>query len=86
VCAGAVRAHPELGGQHHPVAAAVEALADEALALAVPVDVGGVEEGDSRVERRVDDALGRGAVQAAPEVVGAEADAGNLDVRVGDAA
>ena len=46
----------ELGGEDDVVAAAAgERLADDLLGLAVPVDVGGVDEVDAGVERRVDD-------------------------------
>ena len=46
----------ELGGEDDVVApAAGERLADDLLGLALPVDVGGVDEVDPGVERRVDD-------------------------------
>ena len=46
---------PELGRDHDLVAAAGERAAEELLALAVAVALGGVEQGDPGVERRVDD-------------------------------
>ena len=47
----------ELGREDDVVApAAGERLADDLLGLALPVDVGGVDEVDAGVERRVDDA------------------------------
>jgi hypothetical protein len=48
--------HEELRGQDDVVAAAFERLADDLLGFAGGVDVGGVEEVDSGVERPVDDA------------------------------
>jgi len=47
----------ELGGEDHVVAPPFrQCLADDLLGLALPVDVGGVDEVDPGVERRVDDA------------------------------
>jgi len=43
----------ELRGEDHVVAAALEVVADDLLGLACAIDVGGVEEVDARIERRV---------------------------------
>ena len=70
----------ELRRQHHLVAAALQRLAHQRLAQAglAAVHVGGVEERDARVDRRVEDLDGAGerlGVRArAAEVVAAEAD------------
>jgi hypothetical protein len=57
----------ELRGEHDLVApAAGERLADDLLGLARPVHVGGVDEVDARVERRVDDPDGLVVVGVAP--------------------
>ena len=49
--------HPELGREHNLVAASRQDLAQELLAAPVgtAVDVGGVEERDALLERRVHD-------------------------------
>ncbi len=55
--------------------------ADERLAAPVTVDVGGVEEGDSRLDRRVEHCHGVGVVDLAPvtaELPAAETDDGDL--------
>ena len=79
--------HPELGGQHDLVAPAAEHLAEELLAGAgAAVDVGGVEEGDALVERGVDDGAGAFEVDAAAEVVAAEADDRDVQPRVSERA
>ena len=71
----------ELGRQHDAVAAALEQLAEEALAVpAVAVDVGRVEEGDAGVEGGVDDLACPLEVEATAEVVAAEADPGDDEV------
>ncbi len=64
----------ELRGQHHALSPAFEDLAEVLLALPVTVDVGRVEEGHARVERRLDDGARARAVDAPAEVVAAEAD------------
>ena len=57
----------ELGGEDDVVAAAAgERLADDLLGLALPVDVGGVDEVDPGVERRVDDPDRLVVVRVAP--------------------
>ncbi len=69
----------ELGGEDDLVAAALDGLSEVALgAAAAAVDVGGVEEGDPRVERGVDDGAGRPGIEAAAEVVAAEPHGGDL--------
>jgi len=65
---------PPLGGEHHLVAAALERLAERALRTAVlAVGVGGVEQRDALVERRADHRVRLRRVEAATEVVAAEA-------------
>ena len=53
---------------------------------AVAVDVGGVEQRDARVERAMHDALRRLEVDAAAEVVAAEADQRDAQARAADVA
>ena len=65
----------ELGGQHDPVPAPAQHLAEGELGGALPaVALGRVEERDALVDRRVDYRAGARGVQAAAEVVAAEAD------------
>ena len=64
----------ELRREHDPVAAPFERAADEVLAHPLPVDVGGVEERDPVLERRVDHRNGRVVVDPHPEVVRPEPD------------
>ena len=65
---------PPLGGEHHLVAAALERLAERALRTAVlAVAVGGVEQRDALVDRRADHRVRLRGVDAAAEVVAAEA-------------
>ena len=65
----------ELGREHDLVPAAREHLAEGELGPAVlAVGFGGVEERDARVDRRVDHRAGPLQVEAAAEVVAAEAD------------
>ena len=69
-----------LRGEHDLVAPALQQLAEDRLAAAaVAVDVGRVEEGHPRLERRVHDRLRRVGVDPAPEVVAAEPDDGDLE-------
>ena len=84
VAVQAAHVHAELGGQHHLVAAALECGAEALLGAAVwgAVDVGGVEQGDSRVERRVHDLAGAVDVELAAEVVAADADDGDGQARI----
>jgi len=57
----------ELGGEDHVVAPPPgQCLADDFLGLALPVDVGGVDEVDPGVERRVDDPDRLVVVRVAP--------------------
>src|SRR5204862_7900278 len=72
---------PELRREDDVVAAARERLADDLLRLAGRVDVGGVDEVDAGVERRVDDADGVVVVLVAPgaEHHRAEAELRDLD-------
>lgn len=60
-------AEAELGGEDDLVPAALEGLPEVALGAAeAAVDVGGVEEGDARVEGGVDDGAGRLGVEVRP--------------------
>jgi hypothetical protein len=75
----------ELGREHDPVAAAGEGAADDLLAAAaVAVDVRGVEEGDVRVERGVDHGSRGDLVDPPPEVVAAETDHRDLELRAAE--
>ena len=79
-----VRHEPELGGEHHLVAAALEGAADEFLVGVGAVDLGGVDQGDAEVEGPVDGADGFGVVAAGPGVGGghahrAQADAADVE-------
>lgn len=72
----------ELGGEDDLVAAALEGLPEVDFGAAgAAVDVGGVQEGDARVQSGVDDGAGGLGVQSAAEVVAAEADGGDLQSR-----
>ena len=64
----------ELGGDHRTAATSLQRRAEHLLALAIPVEVGRVEEVDARVERCMDDTRGSLGVEAAPEVVAPDAD------------
>ena len=66
--------HAELRGEDDLVPAAPEHLAEVLLAGAAAVDVGGVEERDTLVERGVDDRAGGVEIDAAPEVVAPQPD------------
>ena len=74
----------ELRRDDHVVAPRAERPAEQHLALRAAVDVGGVEEGDARVERGVDHRRGRRLVDPAAEVVAAETD--HRGVELADAA
>jgi hypothetical protein len=78
----------ELGGEHDPVAAALERLADDLLRLAAGVDVGGVDDVDARVERAVDDPDRLLVVGVAPgaEHHGAEGEGADLDAGAAEGA
>ena len=57
----------ELGGEDHVVAAAAgERLADDLLGLALPVDIGGVDEVDPGVQRGMDDPNRLVVIRVAP--------------------
>ncbi len=73
-----------LGGQHDPVAAAAQRLAEDLLGHAVVVDVGGVEQRDAGVEGDVDHpmALGDVGVAPRPEHHRAERERADLDAAV----
>jgi hypothetical protein len=70
----------ELRRDHHLAAPVAERLADEPLAVAVAVDVGRVEEGDTGVEGGLDDGRGRAPVEPPTEVVAAEPDHRDLEI------
>src|SRR5262249_37272154 len=61
-----------------------EHAAEELLAVTVAVRLGGVEERDPRVERRVDDVLRPRLVEPPAEVVAAEADDRDDEIRRAD--
>ena len=61
----------ELGGDDDLVAAALDRLADELLAVERAVDLGGVDVGDAQVQRAVDGADRLGVVEAPAAGVGA---------------
>ncbi len=68
----------ELRGEHDLIAATFENLAEEALASpASSVDLGGVEEGDARVDGGVHHEPRRLEVEATAEVVATEPDTRN---------
>ena len=80
-----MRHHPELGGQHHLVAATFERLPDQFFIGVRPVDLGGVDESDPQVERAVNRADRFGVVGARPGVSeghahGAQADPRDVEV------
>ena len=62
-----------------PRCAARRAPAEELLALRAAVDVGGVEERDARIQRRVDHVLRRRLVDPPAEVVAAEPDDADVE-------
>src|SRR5262249_10174398 len=64
----------ELRRDQHVVTPPPERAAEILLAERAAVDVGGVEERDPGVERRVDDGDARSLVEAPAEVVATEAD------------
>ena len=68
---------PELRRDHGAVAPPGERAAEEELAVAVAVALGGVEERDPGVERRVDDGARLRLVDPPAEVVAAEPDDGD---------
>ena len=80
----AVERLAELRREDDAVAPVAEDLADELLARAHGVDVGGVEERDARVERGVDHRARLREVGARAEVVAAESDDGDLGAAVSE--
>jgi hypothetical protein len=79
--------HVELGGEDDVVAAAAsEGFADDLLGLALGVDVSGIDEVDSGVERGVDDAnrLVVVRVTPGPEHHRPEAQLGHRDARASE--
>jgi len=74
----AIGAPTELGRKHDSVSAFLEDLSKEALASVVdPVQLGGIEERDSGVERGIDDESCCVEIDPATKVVAAEPDAGD---------
>ena len=72
-------AEAELRREHDFRSPSREHLAEEALAVAVAVDVGRVEERDALGQRGLDDCARSFEVEPPPEVVAPEADARDLD-------
>src|SRR5712691_13044542 len=70
--AGGWLLHPELRHDHHVVPPRAEGAPQELLRLPATVEVGGVKERDSGLERGPDHLLGAGLVDPAPEVVATE--------------
>ena len=58
----------ELRGHHDLVAAALDRLADQFLAVERAVDLGGVDVGDAQVQRPVDGADRLGVIEPPPVV------------------
>jgi len=58
----------ELRGHHDLVAAVLDRLADQFLAVERAVDLGGVDVGDAQVQRAVDGADRLGVIKAPPLV------------------
>ena len=79
--AAGVGDEPELGGEHHVVAAALDGPADEFLVDVRAVDLGGVDEVDAEVERAVDGADGFGVVGAGAGVAVRHAHCAKADAR-----
>ena len=77
----AARPPPELRRDHRTVAPAGERAAEEDLAVAAAVALGGVEQRDPGVERRVHDGACLGLVDAPAHVVAAEPDDGDDEAR-----
>ena len=83
--AAGVGDEPELGGDLHLIAAAVEGLADDLLTEVGTVDLGGVDVGDTEIKGPMDGADGLVVVEASPGRVDAghghraEADAGDFE-------
>ena len=83
--AAGVGDEPELGGDLHLVAAALDGLADDLLAEVGAVDLGGVDVGDAEIQGAVDGADRLVVVETAAGRVGAghghgaEADAGDFE-------
>jgi hypothetical protein len=74
----------ELGRQHDLVASAPDGAADELLVGVGPVDLGGVDVGDSQIECPVNGANRLGLAAVRVEVIGghphrAESDAGDVE-------
>ena len=69
----------ELRRKRDVIAPATQRAPEERLAEAVAIDVRGVEERHLGVQRGVDDGTRRVLVDAAPEVVAAEADHRDLE-------
>ena len=63
---------PELGGDHRLLAMPLERRAEHLLALSAPVRIGGVEEGDSLLERSVHHACRALRIDPAAEIVATE--------------
>src|ERR1019366_10786950 len=75
----AVDFRAELCRDHDLVALVAERLAEQHLALRAAVDVGGIEQRDSGLDRSADDLRGGGGVEPPAEVVATKAHDGDLE-------
>jgi hypothetical protein len=78
--------HPELGRQQNSIAPSLENLSKELLAAARAVDVRGVYEVDALLERGIDNRSRGSQIDAPAEIVGSEADHGDLELAVAEPA
>lgn len=79
---GAIHRQPEFGGQHDVFAPGTEKVTQDFFGAAlVAVRVGGVDQRDTDIERFVHHQPRGLAIDAAAEIVGAEADEGHLRTR-----
>ena len=70
--------HAEFGGKHHILAPIAQYIAEHDLgAAAVGIHVGCIKQGDTEIERLVDDFSRRLRVAAAAKIVAADADHGH---------
>jgi hypothetical protein len=77
---GIVHRQAEFRRQHDVLAACTQNLAQNLFRAAfVAVDIGGVDQRDAEIERAMNDKARAFEIGAAAEIIGAEADEGNLD-------
>ncbi len=62
-------AEAEFGGKHHLIAAPSYGPADELFGLSVAVILGGIKQGDTRLNRIIDDGLGSRAPMRRPKLL-----------------